>query len=231
VVWEDDRQLYEEEIPDPPRVEITGTEVQQNGLLLKWASDAKDPWYLVHWFDRKHEVFRGVAPRLRDTSLLIPRALFSEGPRLVVCVLATSGIATGRACAEVSLDDYRPQAPGIGLVGIDPTQPDPKPIPCVITATVTDVAGRQAPGNHITWYAQGAAAARGSQLDLRSLSMGRHVVRAVARGLGGPLIARSWVIERSPAGCLLVSTMCDPQPKGAPDDHPHPHPEPPPCDH
>jgi hypothetical protein len=230
LVWEDDKQLYEEEIPDPPRVEITGTALQKEGLLLKWASDAKNPGYLVHWFDRKHEVFRGVAPRLQDTSLLIPRALFADGPRLEVCVLATSGIATGRACGEVGLDDYQPQVPSIGLAGVDPAQADPKPIPCVITAAVTDAAGRQPASSSITWYREGAAFARGSQLDLRSLSMGRHVVRAVVRGFGGRLVARSWVIERTPAGCLLLSTMCDPPPKGIPDDHPHPHPEPPPCD-
>jgi hypothetical protein len=230
LVWEDDDQLYEEEIPDPPGVEIIGTALQKEGLLLKWDSDAKNPWYLVHWFDRKHEVFRGVAPRLQDTSLLIPRALFADGPQLEVCVLATSGIATGRACGEFRLDDYQPQVPSIGLVGVDPAQAGPKPIPCVITAAVTDAAGRQPASGSITWYREGAAFARGRQLDLRSLSMGRHVVRAVLRGFGGRLVARSWLIERTPAGCLLLSTMCDPPPKGIPDDHPHPHPEPPPCD-
>jgi hypothetical protein len=230
LVWEDHKQLYEEEIPDPPNVKITGTESYKEGLLLKWTSDAKAAWYLVHWFDRRHEVYRGVAPRLQDTSLLIPRALFVDSPRLQVCVLATSGIATGRTCNEVSLDDYQPQVPDIGLTGVDPTQPYPKPIPCVLTAAVTDAAGRQAPSSAVTWYRDGAAIARGNQLDLRSFGMGRHVVRAVLRGLGGPLVARSWAIETTPEGCVLLSTMCDPPTKGTPENHPHPHPKPKPCD-
>lgn len=231
VVWEDNKKLYEEEIPDPPVVKITGMKLQEDGVLLKWSSDYPTPWYLVHWFDRKHEVFRGVAPRLQDTSLLIPRSLFCDGPQLDVCVLATSGIATGRDCGQISLDDYKPQSPGISLAGIDPAQPAPKPIPCVITAVITDAAGRQAPDSSITWYGdQGSAIAQDGHLDLRSLPMGRHMVRAVARGLGGPLIARSWLIERNSAGCQLLSTICDPPAKGIPERHKHPHPKPPRCD-
>jgi hypothetical protein len=229
VVWEDDKSIYEEEIPEPPKVKITGTEVQKDGLLLKWNSDPQRLWYLVHWFDKRHEVFRGVAPRLQDTSLLIPRALFCDGP-LQLCVLATTGIATGRDCGEFRLDDQQPPPPKIGLVGVDPAEPNPKPIPCVITAAVTDAVGRQAPGNSITWYENGAAIGKGSQLDLRALSMGRHVIRAVVRGLGGPLVARSWLIERTSSGCLLLSSICDPPAKGNPDNHPHPHPVPPGCD-
>jgi hypothetical protein len=131
---------------------------------------------------------------------------------------------------EVSLDDYQAQVPGIGIVGVDPNEPYPKSIPCVITATATDTAGRQLDGNYLTWYRDGAAIARGNQLDLRTLNKGRHVVRAVLRGMGDRLVARSWVIDRTPAGCVLISTVCDPPTRGTPEDHPHPHPEPPPCD-
>lgn len=231
VVWEGNKQLHEEEIPDPPAVKIVGADVKKDGVSLKWVSDPPGLWYLVHWFDRKHQVYRGVAPRLQQTELLVPRALFSDGPQLAVCVLATRGIATGRDCREIILDDYQPQAPTIRLSGVDTTEPGPgpKPIPCVVTAIITDAAGRQAESSCVTWYAQGAAISCGSQLDLRTLGMGRHVVRAVARRLGGPLIARSWLIERAPAGCLLLHTICDPPTQGNPEDHPHPHPEPPPC--
>jgi hypothetical protein len=229
-VWEHDKHLYEEEIPDPPAVTITGTELQKDGLLLKWSSEPANLWYLVHWFDQKYGVFRGVAPRLQDTSLLIPRALFADGAELEVCVLATSGIATGRECCKVNLDDFQPEGPVVRLVGVDTTQKGPKPIPCVITAGVSDSAGRQLAGAHITWYSgQGAEIARGSQLDLRSLNMGRSVVRAVVRGLGGRLIARSWLIERTREGCLLHNVMCDPEPKLVEEPHQHPHPKPPPC--
>jgi hypothetical protein len=231
LVWEDNKQLYEEEIPGPPIVKVTGTQLQKDGLLLQWTSEPAGLWYLVHWFDRKHGVFRGVAPRLQDTSLLVPRSLFVDGSELEVCVLATSGIATGRDCRKVNLDDYQPQNPNIGLVGVDTTQQGSKPIPCVITAVVTDAAGRQSPGAQIRWYsAQGAEIARGSQLDLRSLSLGRHVVRAVFRSAGLKATAKSWLIERTPAGCLLISTICGPPAKGIPDPRPHPHPAPPACD-
>lgn len=229
IVWEDDKLLYEEEIPKPPEVEITGATLQKGGVLVRWRSDAKNAWYLVHWFDKRYEVFRGVAPRLQDTSLLIPRALFADGPQLDVCVLATSGISTGRDCREITLKDYEPGVPTIGLVGIDPAEPNPKPIPCVITALIKDSAGREPASGSITWYREGAAIGRGSQFDLRSLNMGRHVLRVVIRGFGGRLVARSWAIERTPGGCFLLTTICDPQPKDAPDDHPHPHPQPPPC--
>jgi hypothetical protein len=36
LVWEDEKKIYEEEIPDPPEVEITGTEPHQEGVILKW---------------------------------------------------------------------------------------------------------------------------------------------------------------------------------------------------
>jgi hypothetical protein len=179
LVWQDDEKRYEEEIPDPPKVKIAGTEPHKEDVILKWSSNAK-----------------------------------------------------GRACREVSLDDYQPQVPGIGIVGVDPNEPYPKPIPCVITATATDTAGRQLDENYLTWYRDGASIARGNQLDLRTLKKGRHVVRAVLRGIGDRLVARSWVVDRTPAGCVLISTVCDPPTKGTSEDHPHPHPhpEPPPCD-
>ena len=127
------------------------------------------------------------------------------------------------------VDDYQPQVPGIGLVGVDPAGTGPTPIPCVIAVAVTDSAGRQPANSSITWYdSQGGAIGQGSQLDLRTLGMGKHVVRAVVRGMG-PLTARSWLIERTAAGCLLLSTICDPPAKGIPDPRPHPHPAPPPC--
>ncbi len=230
LVWEDGKQIYEEEIPDPPNVIIAGTELHKEGVILKWDSNAKAPWYLLHWFDREYGVYRGVAPRLQDSSLLIPRTLFTRDPRLELCVLATSGIATGRACVEVRLDDYQPQVPGIWIVGVDPNEPYPKSIPWVITATASDTAGRQLDGNYLTWYCDGAAVARGNQLDLRTFNKGRQVVRAVLRGIGNRLAARSWVVDTTQARCMLISTVCDPTIKGSPENHPHPHPAPPSCD-
>jgi len=229
LVWENDEQLYEEEIADPPTVKIAGAEQRKEGVIVKWSSDANPPWYLVHWFDRKAGVYRGVAPRLQDTSILVPRHLFTEDPRLDVCVLATAGIATGRACIEVNLKDFRPQVPRIGIVGVDPNAPCPVPLPNVISAAAIDSAGREMDETYLTWYRDGAAIARGKQLDLRALHMGRHVVRAVLRGTGARLLARSWVIDRTPAGCVLISTICDPPTTGKPESHTHPHPPPPPC--
>lgn len=231
VVWEGDTSLYEEAIPDPPYVKITGTEAREDGLLLRWTSNpAQGLWYVVHWLDKKAGVFRGVAPRLEDTSLLLPTALFAHGPDLEVCVLATSGIATGRDCAAVRLPNLRPRTPGLGLVGVDPTGGVPQRVPCVLTVLATDSAGRRAPIDQVAWYdGGGAELARGDQLDLRSLGPGPHLVRAVARGLADRPVAKSWVVERTPDGCLVHRGLCDPDPKGTKDDHPHPHPTPRPC--
>jgi hypothetical protein len=237
VVWEGDQQIYEEEIPDPPEVRIVGMETRQDGVLLRWDSDGPaDVWYVLHWLDKRGGgVRRGVAPRLQEKSLLVPRQLFASGPELHVRVYATSGIATGFADAVLELEGQHQPGGKLILVGgpSDATSDDGKPqrMPHVLTVSVTDSAGGQVPSDRIAWYdAQGGRITEGNQLDVRSLPMGKHVVRAVVRGLGTGTIGKSWLIERSAEGTLLHHVICDPPPKRSHEEHQHPHPAPPRCD-
>lgn len=233
LVWEGDHRIHEEEIPDPPQVRIVSQVPQSDGVLLAWDSAPPEGlWYLVHWWDAKCRAWRGVAPRLQDKSLLIPRGLFANGRELTVRVYATSGIATGYTEGVVQLGDDT--APGINLTlggaGV-PNEKGSRPIPCVVSVNATDSAGGQVPADRITWYdARSAELARGTDLDLRTLSMGRQVIRAVIRGAGGKSAAKSWLIDRTPAGCWLISAICDPPAQGIPDTRPHPHPAPPACE-
>jgi uncharacterized protein YcfL len=239
LVWEGDKKIYEEKIPDPPTVKITGTKVQQGkGVLLTWESDPeKDLYYIVHWYDARHGVFRGVAPRSDDKQLLIPPNTFTNNPELKLRVYATSGIATGYAEAKARYDEggdggtgVQPTGPDLTLGGVTPAPKGPVPMDCVATVIATDQSGVQLSDQNITWYDErGTQLARSSQVDLRSLPPGRHVIRAVARSYGGSLAAKSWAIERTRDGCLYHNAICDPPAKGQPEEHPHPHPPPPEC--
>ena len=232
LVWEDDHKIYEEEIPDPPEVHLVATKPEEKGTLISWESDpAEGLWYLVHWRDAKHRVWRGVAPRSQEKSLIIPRGLLESGPELRVRIYATSGIATGLTEEVIEPDGDQP-GPGVNITlgGVTPMDQGPRPIPCVISVIATDPAGGRLPGDRISWYnSSGNQLTRGAEIDLRNLPNGRHVIRAVARSFGGPATAKSWLIEKTPAACVLHSTICDPPPKRTPEHHEHPHPAPPPC--
>jgi hypothetical protein len=234
LVWEGDRKLHEEEIPAPPEIRITAVQIEREGVLLRWepvagkaeAHDPDDIWYLVQWLDPASEDWRGVAPRQQETSLLIPRRLLAEVRSLEVRVLATRRIATGMATTRILPGGGRTGGATIGLLGLAAEGDRPAAIANVVHSVVTDAAGRQLSGDRTTWYADGAEVARGAQLDLRSLSPGRHTLRAVVAGLGRQAIARTWVVERAPAGFLLHSESADPPPAAAQPPHPHPHPHP-----
>ena len=187
----------------------------------------------MHWWDAKRRVWRGVAPRLQAKSLLVPRGLFAYGSTLRVRVCATSGIATG--CSEGPAgfgDNYKTPDLTVTLGGVGtPNQNGTRPIPCVLPVIVTDSAGGALPYDNITWYdSRKSQLARGKFLDLRNLPTGPQVIRVVVRGTGGQLAAKSWLIQRTAAGCTLISTICDPPARHNPDKHPHPHPVPPPCE-
>jgi|SRR5579884_977680 len=233
VVWEENHQIYEEEIPDPPQVRFAEAKPHEKGVLIVWESTpAEGLWYLVHWYDARRGVYRGIAPRLRERSLLIPRNQFAYGPELTVRIYATSGIATGFTEKKIRLGDDGPAGVILTLGGGGPTEGGgPRPIPCVVSVLATDTAGGQISNDHISWYdASGNQLARGAEIDLRRLPFGKQVIRAVVRSFGGSMTGKSWVIERNAAGCWLHNAVCDPPPKGIPDDRPHPHPAPPPCE-
>ena len=232
VLWEGDTQIYEEEIPDPPVLSIKGSKSQDDGVLVEWSAKSRSKggdglWYLVHWLDQKAKVWRGVAPRQQEISLLIPRRLFVDGPELRVRVLATSGIATGFVEASITLDSYSPDDARVTLLGIDTSTGGPQTIPAILTAAAMDQLGRQYPSGRTLWYDnRGAELARGNPLDLRQLGQGKHLVRAVIGGWGGRTVARSWLVERTLERFVLHSEVSDPEPKRVVEQHQHPHPPP-----
>jgi hypothetical protein len=175
-------------------------------------------------------VYRGVAPRQQNRSLLIPRSLFWRGLDLKVRVYASAGIATGFAEQVLKLKQNAPPPVGLSLGGLESGEGS-RPIPYVVSVVATDLTGAQLPNERITWYnARGNQIARGAAVDLRTLPRGRNVIRAVVRGYGDAMVAKSWLVECTAKGCVLHSAICDPPPKARPDNRPHPHPPPPPCE-
>jgi hypothetical protein len=238
VVWEGDKQLYEEQIPDPPEVRLVSAKPEDDGVVVTWDSTPSDGlWYVAHWHDSKRRTWRGVAPRLESKSLLIPRALFRTERELAIRVYATSGIATGYLEYGIRLGADGGQKPGrvtLSLGGVTSTttgETAGRSSPCVLRLNATDPAGAQVGDEYIVWYdGSGNELAHGAQVDLRQLPFGRHVIRAVVRRYGGATVAKSWQIERTRTGCVVHNAICDPDPKGTPDEHVHPHPAPAPCD-
>jgi hypothetical protein len=235
LIWEGDRKLYEEEIPAPPIIHITSTQREKDGVILSWdveksSSGATDQcclWYLVQWLDPVTDDWRGLTARQKETSILIPRRYFDRSSELQVRVLATSGIATGTVETTIVLDETKPPYPKaqLTLVGVS-TETRPTPLPNVIQSLVTDSLGRQIPTDRITWYGnEGVELGRGRQLDLRGLTLGRHTLRLVAQGLGGATVARTWLLERTRTGILLLGETAEPEiPAQEPHQHPHPAP-------
>jgi hypothetical protein len=225
VIWEGDRQLHEEHIPDPPPVRIEGSGQEAGGVRLRWSapeSQSRSLWYLVQWLDG--DSWRGVAPRQRETSLLIPGQLFTDSPELTVRVLATSGIATGIAEATLHFDGYQSTEPELSLRGLSTDADLPAALPNVIEGVVRDNGGRQLTADTMAWFADaGVHIGNGPWVDLRTLSPGEHEVRAVVRRLGGHALTRSWIVERAPSGFVLKQAVPPEQIDEPDEDHPHPH--------
>ncbi|MFP5228952.1 MAG: hypothetical protein ACLGXA_15140 [Acidobacteriota bacterium] len=232
VVFEGDKAIYEEEIPDPPQVKIEGYQQSDGGCTVQWSAAQRGDsglWYIVQWYDTRSEAWRGVAPRLQNTSLLVPRSLFAKQAVLPLRVLATSGIATGVAEGQATLDGWTQTAPAVALVGANPSAGKAVAIPGVLQATVTDISGREADYSRATWYGNsGAELGRGSSVDLRNLPMGRQTIRFTAPLPEGGFAAGAWLIEHTAGGFLLHAAIPEPAPKAPADcssaNHPHPHP-------
>lgn len=228
VVWEGEKQLYEEDVPDPPKVRITSVEAQKDRAEIKWqvsgeGAESDDLWCIVHWYDPVARVWRGVAPRQRDHSAVVPARLFRHG-QLCVRVLATSGLATGFAQRELELDGYEPSPtrPRVEMVELGPTGGGPA---AVLRAVLFDEAGREVRGADVAWYdAGGAEISRGSELDTRTLEPGAQVVRAVALH-GDGFAAKGWHLSPGREGAEILHEV--PEPGARPKEmHVHPHPRP-----
>jgi len=196
-----------------------------------WDEDGGTLWYLVHWYDARAEVWRGVAPRQQTQTLLIPRHLFAEEKELRVRVLATPGIGTGIAESTIKRpDDASRTRPRLSLTGIDFSRGTPVQVPSVLHATLADSTGRHLPDDRMAWYCDGNPIGKGSQVDLRNSGLGKHYLRLVARSEFGP-VATTWILERIQRGFQIHSEVCDPKPKRQEPPHKHPHPKPPnPCE-
>jgi hypothetical protein len=229
-IWEKDRLIHEEEIPDSHELKIRETKTQPEGVLIKWSvadpsrkHSGEELWYVVHWYDEEDEVWRGVAPRQQETSLVIPKSLF-RAPKLRVRVLVTSGIATGYIEETVTLDDHTASVGTIMLVGHDPSTAGAQPYKrSVLHAIAVDSTGRQVPGDFVVWYdTSGVEIGRGSHLDVRSLPHGRQGVRAVVRDPSGRHSAKNWSIEHHPGG-VVVHHESPGWTSGEGPQHKHPH--------
>jgi hypothetical protein len=229
-IWESDRLVYEEDIPDAPALKITETKSKADGVLIEWSpvprskKDTQEPlWYIVHWYDEEDGVWRGAAPRQQETSVIVPKTLFVRA-KLKVRVLATSGIATGYTEETITLDDYVPGGVTILLMGHDPLSASPQRIARpVLHAVALSPNGRQAPSDSIVWYdGSGAELGRGAHLDVRSLPRGRRVVRAVARQTSGHRKSKDWLIVHHAAEVIVHHESPDRR-LGAQPEHKHPH--------
>jgi hypothetical protein len=232
VIWEDDKQIYEEKIPDPPKLRIVSADRRDDGILLTWESEPRDGLcYVVHWKDIRHGAWRGVAPRLEEKYLLIPKSLLATGAELQVRVYATSGIATAYADTTLKNGGRPDDVPGPQLTLLTGAAAKERAPSSVMSVAAFDSAGRQVAGDYVSWYdGAGNLLARGAQLDVRSLLIGQHVVRAVVSRHGDRVIGKSWLIERTVDGWRLHHVICDPPPHRTHEEHQHPHPAPPPCE-
>ena len=234
VVFDEEKTIYEERIPDPPKLQIEGFQPADGGVVVSWRATDNSPdcclWYLVQWYDRRSESWRGVAPRLQENSLLIPRQLFAKESEIPIRVLATAGIATGVVQGQASIEGWQPSPSSVVLAGVQSTVNQPVAIPGVLQAAVIDVSGREADYGRAAWYSSnGAEIGRGNSLDLRKLSMGRQLIRFTVPLPEGGFASNSWLVERNLAGFLMHAVIPEPVPKVVtPDcgteDHPHPHP-------
>jgi hypothetical protein len=224
-VWDGADSIYEEQIPDSPHIRIRAKTSKNHGIDLSWESDAgEDACYLVQVQDPVDGAYRGLGPRSADTAAVIPRRLFARGPSLHVRVLASSGLATGMADADVTLTNYQPPELSLQLVGVEPAEEGPAHLPAVVSILATDSSGRELQADHLSWYdGKGNEIAKGSQVDLRSLPAGTGLIRAVARAQGGRTAARSWLVESRESEFFLHVAVEEPPrlSRNMPHEHPH----------
>lgn len=217
VVWEDRTKVYEECIPDPPAVSLDCNPVaDSNNFRLDWAAvpsqpsvRAEDLWFLVQWQDT-NGAWRGLMPRTRERSALVPVRLFGSRRRMAVRVLATAGLATGMAQCVLARPASPPQPVTVVITGAGPgdTVPGtPVPVgPAGVRADAVDEAGRAIPDPGFVWFdGAGRAIARGRRLNRRALR-GVDTLRLVATKL---LLRRAtpgtqrWSVHRNGASIEL----------------------------
>jgi hypothetical protein len=190
LVWEGDRLIYEECIPDAPRIDLTCTATRE-GVRLDWASDPSDDlWFLVQWQDTDG-TWRGLAPKARETGALAPRALFRR--EASVRVLATSGISTSAAAGTVVLPGREPtftvaitelRRPGLGPA---------RPALAGLHAFAFDEAGRGLSRPGFRWFDErGRQIHVGATLPIAAASSTREVTVVLAGHRGRGQVSHTW---------------------------------------
>lgn len=207
VVREADDVVYEEDVPDPPQIQLAATPNKDGSQTLAWSTDQRDEklWYLVQWEDRPGE-WRGLMGRTQDMTAVLPVTLLKKRRQrlLRVRVLASSGVATGMQYAEIEIRGKQTPAPppvvvvvGVGHQG---------QLGSVLTVAVHHKDAALVPNAQVLWFANGAEIGRGRALDLRSLPVGQHALNAVVQDSGSGGTQASLLVERTEDGqCRLLS--------------------------
>lgn len=193
-VWQGAKRIYHENIPDPPKIKVTTEYLKTEGVFsVKWsaAPQAGKLWYLVHWQD-DDGMWRGLAPRTQDTSLLIPNQTFSTKREVKVRVLATSGIATGST--EVVLhrpDEFIPSRPRLLIYGEQVGADAP-----ILRAALITGAGRVNTAPDALWYDDhGQQIGRGPAFELGRLPAQTTVLHVSALAETQAVAGRSLKLE------------------------------------
>jgi hypothetical protein len=225
LVYEGDRKIHEELIPQPRSLRIVESKREKNGTVLVWRpqgaetdlpadgpAPSLDPlYYIVHWYDEEDEVWRGVIPRTTAATALVPAALYSGGD-LRVRVLATSGVATGHV--ETTLKggsgrgDAREPPPTLYLEGRSGKAAPNTGTSQVLRAVAIDARGKSVTPIRMCWSGEdGRQLAGGAELDLRRLPPGIRTVTASMRTPDGRFLNRGWRVESDGQGHHVVSDL------------------------
>jgi hypothetical protein len=202
LIYEDERKIHEEWIPEAPEVVIGHVVRDGDHVELTWQGKQRGDddddgtqccqlWYLAQWYDTEDECWRGVAPRTRDTSVRIPPSLLLRQDALRVRVLASCGVATGMAQTRIDGYDKQP-GPNLQLVSRSAADGSIGPL---VRAVLVDPMGRHLSIRDASWMVGSRQVAQGAALDLRTLPRRGAEVRLYLHTDGGAYSQR-WTVQR-----------------------------------
>jgi hypothetical protein len=182
VIFENEHEIASFEIPPPPQLTLDEVHYSEDGMaIVRWtAKDEKDLAYLVHWQDEMG-VWRGAAPRQKETEIVISKRLRLGKRKLPIRVLASNGLATTLVKTTVEPLQGRRDPDKDPLVTIMVSSGDAP----IVRALAIDHLGRSVPGADLLWFDEkGGEVGRGPTLDTRQIGGGKHTVRVVAVNAG-----------------------------------------------
>ncbi len=166
VIYDGKEKIYEECIPDPPRVSIKcDYDPRKDAVSVDWSAeghgiDDDDIWYIVQWQDFDG-TWRGLMPRTQEHAAVVPTELIGRRRQMSIRVLASSGIATG--LGECTVDIHRDRPVPAASVAVTRTEAG------AAIAYVTDTAGHSLPDPGFVWFDQdGREIGRGRRLGARA---------------------------------------------------------------